>query len=131
MISILASGTLLKDPRHGVSSSGKRWANGLVRCPVSGVKAGENQHQLVSVACFEDQADRLIRLRQGDSVSFSGQGKLVGWEKDGVERQQLEVIAQEILSIYQARKRKQQNNRDDLKKYGAIIDDDFNDEISF
>lgn len=104
MLEVLISGKLLRDPTTKTGPSGKSYTTALVRVPMG---KGEDSHVVVaSVIAFQDQGEKLGRLRAGDAVSVSGSAKLNVWQKDGETRPGLDVTATGILSAYETRKRK-------------------------
>lgn len=106
MISALASGQLVRAPKHGTSASGTRWANALLRCSTGTDREGAALTSFVTVCCFGEQADHLARLGQGDAISVQGAMKQTEYIKDGQTRHGLEITAQSLLSAYQVRKKR-------------------------
>lgn len=67
MISILASGTLIKQPEARVSRNGNSFVTALVRAGAT------DQTFLVSIAAFDEQVCKaLLALNKGDDVSTAG-----------------------------------------------------------
>ena len=52
MLSILASGQIIKPPKTGKSANGQPWTSGLIRCHVVAAKDSEPDSELVSVIAF-------------------------------------------------------------------------------
>jgi single-stranded DNA-binding protein len=46
----------------------------------------------------------LLALSKGDSCAIAGRGKLSEWTKDGEQKHGLSVIADKVLTVYQAGK---------------------------
>lgn len=102
MLSVLASGTLVNDPRERQSAAGKTYATALLRVPAEDADA-----MLVSAIAFNaDAVAALLALAKGDSCAIAGRGKLTSWEKDGEQRHGLSVVADKVLTVYAAGKAK-------------------------
>ena len=79
MLNVLASGTLIADPRRRTSAAGKDYATTSLR-----VAAEDADQILVSVIAFApDAVAALLALQRGDSCAIAGRAKLTSWEKDG------------------------------------------------
>ncbi len=75
MLSVLASGTLVKDPKARTSAAGKPYATGTMRVPAENAEA-----VLVSVIAFNaDAVAALLALSRGDSCAIAGRAKLTSW----------------------------------------------------
>ena len=105
MISALISGSIVSDPRSGISKSGTEWSNCVVRCPCGqNRETGDAESAFVQVACFGSEAGKLARLTKGDSVSASGALKPSEYQaKDGTTRHGLSLTATGILTVYQVK----------------------------
>jgi len=98
MLSVLCSGTLVSDPVSRTSAARKIYCTASLRTPVDGDEA-----MLASVIAFSDSAvAALLALSKGDSCSIAGRAKLSSWTKDGEERHGLSVVADKVLTAYQA-----------------------------
>lgn len=107
MLTALASGTLIRDPKSGTSASGTRWANSTIRVPCGTNRDGEAETAFLSVIAFGDVADRLARLGHGDAVSVQGPMRQTEYQaKDGSTRSGLEIVANSLLSAYQINKKR-------------------------
>lgn len=104
MLSALASGQLVRDPKSGTSASGTRWANTTIRCPTGADREGNALTSFVTILAFNDDADRLARLGKGDAVSVQGNLKQTEYVKDGETRHGLEIVANSILTPYALKK---------------------------
>jgi len=130
MLSALASGTLVRDPKTGVSANGTRWSNTTIRANVGQSKEGDAESAFITIVCFGDVADRLARLSKGDSISVQGNLKPTEYQKDGETRHGLEIVAQALLSPYDLRKKRgngdsnHQGQRPPQRDYGAYEFDD-------
>ena len=110
MLSAIVSGQIVTDPKHGTSKSGTDWANCVVRVPCGqNRETGDQESAFVQVACFGDEAGKLARLVKGDSVSATGALKPTTYTKDGQERHGLSLTAQAILTAYQIRQKRGDN----------------------
>ena len=103
MLSALASGQIVREPKHGTSTNGTRWANTTIRCSTGTDREGASLTSFISVVCFGDVADRLAKLDKGDGISVQGSLKQTEFEKDGTVRHGLEIMAQALLSPYQVK----------------------------
>ena len=104
MLSILASGNLVRDPQRRTTQNGKEYCTALVRCP-----SEETDALLISVIAFTAPAVKaLLALKTGDSLAVTGRAKLSSWTKDGEERHGLSVTADAVLSLYEIAKRRKQ-----------------------
>ena len=112
MLSALASGQLVRDPKSGTSASGTRWANTTIRCPTGQNREGEAESAFVTVLAFNDLADRLAKLAKGDAISVQGNLKQTEYTgKDGAARHGLEILANGILSTHDVRKKRPDSDR--------------------
>ncbi len=102
MLSVLASGTLIADPVSRSSAAGKPYATALMRVPVE-----DSDSMIASLIAFSGSAaGALLALTKGDSLAVVGRSKLTTWEKDGETKHGLSVVVDQVLSIYQADKRR-------------------------
>ena len=102
MLSVLMSGTLVSDPKERTSAAGKPYATALLRVPCE-----DADPMLVSIIVFAaDVVAALLALSRGDSCAIAGRGKLASWEKDGEEKHGLSVVADKVLTVYQAGKQR-------------------------
>lgn len=100
MLSVLASGTLVNEPRERTSSAGKAFATALLRVPAEDADA-----MLVSVIAFDAGAvAALLALGKGDSCAIAGRAKPTSWEKDGETKHGLSITADRVLTVYAAGK---------------------------
>jgi single-strand DNA-binding protein len=106
MLNALASGTLIRTPKTGTSANGKRWANATIRVPTGQNREGDAETAFVSVIAFGDVADRLAKLDKGDAISVQGSLKATTYEKNGETRHGLEIVANAVLSPYDARSKR-------------------------
>ena len=102
MIAALLIGELSADPVARVSGNGNQFVTANLRVP-----AGDAA-QFVSLAAFDvDAAAKLLRLKKGDACAATGTLTMNVWTgKDGTERSGWRITATEILSVYEATKRR-------------------------
>jgi len=103
MLSILASGALVRDPHRRQTAAGKEYATCLLRCAIE-----DGDPVLVSIIAFDaDVVAALLALQKGDSCAIAGRAKLTEWTgKDGGEKRGLNVTADRVLTAYQAGKQR-------------------------
>jgi single-stranded DNA-binding protein len=107
MLSALATGQIVRAPKHGTSASGTRWANATMRCSTGTDREGAALTAFIAIAAFNAQADQLAKLGQGDAVSVTGPLKQTQYTRDdGEVRHGLEIVANGILTPYQVRQKR-------------------------
>jgi single-stranded DNA-binding protein len=115
MLSVLATGTLVSDPRRRTTAAGKAFATALLRVPSEDADA-----MLVSIIAFDaDAVAALLALAKGDACAISGRGKLTSWDKAGEEKHGLSVVADKVLTVYQAGKLRKQGRGETQDEYAA------------
>lgn len=69
------------------------------------VATAEGESTFVSVVAFDDvPVAALLALKEGDSVAVTGPLKVGTWQdKDGNHRPALDVVAQQVMNLYQVR----------------------------
>ncbi len=103
MLSVLATGQLVRDPQSRTSSVGKPYVTALLRVPCE-----DGDPLLCSVIAFSpDAVQALLALAKGDAVAVAGRAKMNTWEKDGESRTGLSIVADQVLTAYQVEKRRQ------------------------
>lgn len=111
MLNILATGTLVTDPKRRTSAGGKDFATASMRVPADGSEA-----MLVSIIAFNTNAvTALLALAKGDACVVAGRAKLTSWEKDGAQHHGLSVTADQVLSMYQIEKRRKRATAADVQ----------------
>ena len=105
MLNILATGTLVSDPKSRQSATGKAYATASMRVPTE-----DGEAMLASLIAFNaDAVAALMALSKGDSLSVAGRAKLSEWAgQDGVEKRGLSVVADQVLTVYQIEKKRRQ-----------------------
>ena len=95
MIRAMVSGVLYGAPQARTAASGKQYATAKVR---GDGKNGENVW--CSIIAFGEQADRLMTLADGASISISGRAEVTAWlDKTGEPKAGLSVVADEIATL--------------------------------
>ncbi len=107
MIGALISGALIADPVDRTTREGKAFVTATVRVP-----AGSDA-LLIGIAAFDTQAaERLAKLRKGSPVSAAGVLEQTTWTTQaGEARTGWRLTASEVLSAYQAAKKRQEASR--------------------
>ena len=110
MIEALTTGELIADPVERTTRAGKPFWTATLRVP-----AGADSSILVGLAVFSASAGaRLAQMHKGSKIAAAGTLEPATWTaKDGSERTGWRLTAAEILSVYQARKRRETEPRDD------------------
>ena len=108
MLNILATGTLVSDPKSRQSATGKAYATASIRVPTD-----DGEAMVVSLIAFNARAvASLLALSKNDSLSVAGRAKLSEWAgQDGGVKQGLSVVADQVLSVYQIEKKRRQASR--------------------
>lgn len=102
MISALIMGTLVGDPVERTASNGSRFWTANLRVP-----AGE-EAVFIGLATFSETAGaRLMKLSKGSQAAAVGSLEATSWtDRDGGVRSGWRLTASEILSAYEAAKRR-------------------------
>lgn len=102
MIAAMIQGELVADPVQRTTAKGGAFVTATVR-----VAAGA-EALFVGVACFDATGcERLAKLRKGAAVAAVGTLEATIWQtKDGEERRGWRLTANEVLTVYAARKRR-------------------------
>lgn len=100
MIDALIAGKVYGTPTQRNGKNGKPFALAKLRATST-----EGEAQFVSVIAFDDgPVAALLALKEGDSVAVTGPLKVGTWQdKEGNHRPALDVVAQQVLSVYQVR----------------------------
>lgn len=103
MIGALIQGDLSADPVERVASNGKLFWTVAVRVPAGA------EVLFVGLTTFSETAGaRLMKLSKGAAVAAAGTLESSAWtDRDGNERKGWRLTATEVLSVYQARKRRE------------------------
>ena len=111
MLNVLATGTLVSDPRERTTAAGKPYCTASLRVPAEDADA-----LLASLIAFDAAAvSSLLALVKGDTCAVAGRAKLTTWEKNGEQRHGLSVTVDRVLSVYSAGKaRKAARNSEEV-----------------
>ncbi len=90
----LVSGTLFREPERRMSKAGKSFVTATLR-----VKDGEAIQWWKVVAFSETVQAELMRLADGDAMSVQGAFKVETYEKDGVTKLSLSIVADHVLAL--------------------------------
>lgn len=103
MIGALIQGELATEATERAAANGNRYWTASAR-----VAAGSDS-VFMSITTFDTQAgERLAALRKGSSFAAAGVLEATTWtDKAGAERKGWRLLAREILTVYQARKRRE------------------------
>ncbi len=103
MIDALIAGKVHGTPTERTGKSGKPFALAKVRTPTT-----EGESAFVSVIAFDAApVSALLALKEGDSVAVAGPLKVGTWQdKEGQRRPALDIVAQQVLTVYQVRHRR-------------------------
>ena len=103
MMDAFIAGDLSTEPAERTASNGNRYGTASAR-----VAAG-SESVFVSLATFDPKAGaRLMTLRKGSSIAAVGTLEATTWtdKTTGAERRGWRLLTHEVLSVYQARKRR-------------------------
>lgn len=103
MIGALIAGELSAEPAERTASNGNRYWTASARV------ATGSEAVFVSIATFDPKAgERLMQLHKGSGVAAVGTLEASSWtdKTTGAERKGWRLLAHEVLSVYQARKRR-------------------------
>jgi len=102
MIAALVQGELAADPIERTASNGTRFVTASMRVGVG------SESVFVGLSTFSELGvDRLLRLRKGSAMAAAGTLEINVWtDREGRERRDWRLTANEVLSIHQARKRR-------------------------
>ena len=110
MIEAMITGTLATDPQERQTRDNKPFFTASLR-----VSAGEGDALFVSLTSFSQTAgERLLSLQKGANLAAVGILEQYPFtSKDGSERNGWRLTASEIMSVYQARKRRSSKDAED------------------
>lgn len=95
MIRCLVTGRLHDTPQARTSANGNTFA-------IAKVKADDKNGAWVwvSVIAFGQEAERLLPLKQGDTVAIGGRAEIGAWlDKDGNPHGSLSIVVDEIATL--------------------------------
>ena len=102
MIGALIQGELMADPMARTAANGKLFWTANMR-----VAAGP-EALFVGLTTFSESAgERLMKLHKGSTIAAAGPLEATVWTaKDGAERRGWRLTANEVLTVYEATKRR-------------------------
>lgn len=116
MIACLVQGALAADPQERVASNGSRFWTANVRVP-----AGADALFVGMTTFSETAGERLMRLHKGSALAAAGTLEPTEWTgKDGETRRGWRLTASELLTVYEARKRRDRERRDEQAREGGL-----------
>jgi single-stranded DNA-binding protein len=116
---VLISGTLFREPEQRTSTSGKPFVTATTR-----TKDGEASQWWHLVAFSETAQAELMRLTDGDALSVQGALKAETYEKEGVTKLSLSVVADHVLALRQpGRKKADSGQRVPVRQAEPLFDD--------
>jgi single-stranded DNA-binding protein len=103
MIDALVSGKLIRDTQLKTAATGTTYTQFLLS-----VYVNEPENIIVSGVAFGEIAERIAKLKKGDSLSVIGSLKPTEWadKTSGEIKHGLNVTASNFLSVYDIKKRK-------------------------
>ncbi len=107
MLDSLCSGKLIKDTELKTSGTGTHYTQFLLSVSIS-----EPKPIVVSGVAFGELAERIAKLKKGDSLAVIGNLKPTEWtdKTTGETRHGMNITANNALSIYDVKKRKHEAN---------------------
>lgn len=115
----MASGILSTKPKIKTSSNGNLYSSALMRV------ATDQGYFSVSLIAFKDAGKLLGALDANDQITVSGKASPNEWEQDGEKRLGLFIVADQVMTAYNLRKKQ-------TRIKNAIEEDtDPNDDISY
>jgi single-stranded DNA-binding protein len=92
---VLVTGTLFRPPKQRTSNAGKPFVTATL-------KAKDDDGQFWNVIAFADTpVAELMRLHEGESLSVQGAFKAELYDKDGVTKLLLSIVADHVLALRQ------------------------------
>ena len=100
-VTVLATGRLHAAPERRTGASGKPYVRASL------IAHDGEQDSFVSVLAFGHAAEQLAALEKGDTVAVIGRAKVNTWQREGETRAGLSVVADGVLTVYHARRKRQ------------------------
>lgn len=121
---VIITGKLTRNPQFKTSKQGNPYVWMLLSVPT------EQERLSASVLGFEQVAETMGKLNEGDEVAVTGTATINQWEKDdGTIRVSLNVMASQVMTMYQHRKKKKRF-AEDSQAFTTTKPNDFNDDIA-
>ena len=119
----MITGKLSQQPRFKTSKQGNPYVWILLSVPT------EQERLSASVLGFEQVAETLGKLSAGDEIAVTGTASINQWERDdGTLQVSLNVMASQVMTLYQYRKKKKRMAEEPVKP--AADTADFDDDLS-
>lgn len=100
-LQVIITGKLTRNPQFKTSKQGNPYVWMLLSVPT------EQERLSASVLGFEQVAETMGKLNEGDEVAVTGTASINEWDKgDGTTRISLNVMASQVMTLYQHRKKK-------------------------
>ena len=120
-LQIMAAGKITVGPTQKTSQNGNPYTFALMSV------ATTQERTSLSVFAFGDVADLLNALDKGDEITVTGPASMGEWESNGEKRCSLSINAEQVLSLYQSRKKRKKVQANQEEPEPAT--DDFNDSL--
>lgn len=99
-ITALITGKLLADPERRTGSSGKPFTTARL------LASADDESVFCSCIAFGTTGEQLAALGKGDTLAITGRTKPKAWVKDGEPKAGLDVVADQVLTVYHARRKR-------------------------
>jgi len=100
MLTVLASGHLLSNPKKHVARNRKEYCTAMIR-----VLNQNFEPTIATLISFDDQAvAALLALRKGDSCCVTGAGSVSIWKKGGKEYTGISILVHSAMTLCSAGK---------------------------
>lgn len=121
---VLITGKLTQNPQRKTSKNGNPYVWMLLSVPT------EQERTSASVLGFDSRVIEVMgKLSNGDEIAVTGTANINQWEKDdGTVRVSLNVIASQVMTMYQHRKKKNRFKEEEAETAPSGTDD-FEDDI--
>ncbi len=120
-LQIMATGKITMGPTQKTSQNGNPYTFALMSVPTT------QERTSLSVFAFGEVAALLDALDKGDEITVTGPASLGEWESKGEKRCSLSINAEQILSLYQSRKKRKRVQISQEPE--PPVEDDFNDSL--
>jgi single-stranded DNA-binding protein len=100
-ITSLIVGRLIADPeRRAGANSGKAFTTARMSAGT------DDESVFCSVIAFGTAGEQLAALSKGDTLAIAGRTKPKAWVKDGEPKAGLDVVADQVLTVYHLRRKR-------------------------
>ena len=124
--SVFFTGNLVRDPELRNTSSNFSVLSFTVACNDRRKNGNEWEDvpNFFDVSVFGNRADALARfLRKGAKVAISGKLRQSRWEKDGQKHSKIDVVANDVELISNARQNQPGTNLDESQTVSNFVDE--------